>query len=297
MPGLHTEARFNRVALGIGCVVLSALLLAPIVQTATKFLTADYIVWQIIWVRSLGHTALMLALFWPRHGIRVFSSARPGLQLLRSGLQFLGAAVWITAIAKVPLTTAAAMNFTAPIMVVMLSIPLLGERVGVHRWLAVFVGFAGTLVIIRPDTDGVPIEIVLLLIAALCFALFQILTRKLAVYDSAATTSTYTVLVALVGSSFFIPFGFQLPPAGQMLDWIAFLVIGSFGAFRHFFVIKGFEFAPASIASPFFYLELIGVAILGYLVFGDYPDAWTWVGAGIIVMSGLYIAHREARAR
>lgn len=270
-------------------------MLAPVAQTSTKFLTGDFSLVQIIWVRGLGHTLWMMVLFWPRHGIGIFRSARPWTQLARSTLLFLSSVAWITAVSKVPLATASAMGFTAPIMVVLLSIPLLGERVGRHRWAAVLVGFCGALVIIRPGADGVPIEIVLLLISAFLFALYQIMTRKLAGIDNAATSSTYTVLVALFASSCVVAFDFHLPAAGAVYPWLAFLAIGLFGGFRHFFVIKAYEQAPASVISPFFYVELIGVTILGFIIFGDFPDLWTWVGAAIIIVSGLYIAHREAR--
>ena len=157
----------STVSLGIAFIVLSCVVFAPLTQTATKFVATDFPVFQVMFFRSLGQTAWMLLFFWRGHGIGMFRSQRPGLQLTRSALLFLSSLCWISAVASVPLTTASAINFTAPIMVVLLSIPLLGERVGVHRWAAVLIGFCGALVVIRPGAGEVPMEIWLLLLAAM----------------------------------------------------------------------------------------------------------------------------------
>ncbi|MCB1739212.1 MAG: DMT family transporter [Gammaproteobacteria bacterium] len=293
-----STSRTSTVSLGIAFIVLSCVVFAPLTQTATKFVATDFPVFQVMFFRSLGQTAWMLLFFWRGHGIGMFRSQRPGLQLTRSALLFLSSLCWISAVASVPLTTASAINFTAPIMVVLLSIPLLGERVGVHRWAAVLIGFCGALVVIRPGAGEVPMEIWLLLLAAMLFALYQILTRKMASLDSAATSSIYTVLVALVVSSAIVPWHYRSPDESELVVWLAFIATGLLGGIRHFFVVKAYEHAPASAISPFFYAELVGVTILGFLVFGDLPDAATWLGAAIIVCSGLYIAHRErVRAR
>lgn len=280
-------------SIGIAFIVLSSVILAPLSQTATKYLTADFPLMQIVWVRSAAHILWMVALFWPQQRLRVFRTSNLKLQLARSSLLFLSSLCWITAISTVPLTTASSIGFTAPIMVVLLSIPLLGERVGMYRWMAVLVGFGGALIIIRPGVEPVPPEVFLLLAAAFLFAVFQIITRKLASMDSAATTSVYTVFVALIASTLVLPWNFEPIDPSNWLVLLAFFATGLIGGFRHFFVVKAYEHAPASVISPFFYCELVGVTILGFLVFGDFPDSHTWLGAAIIVSSGLYIAHRE----
>lgn len=288
-PGLN----MGKVSLGILFIVLSSVLFAPLSQTATKYLAGEFPLFQILFFRSLGQTAWMLLFFWPRHGMRVFHANRPGLQLFRSALLFVSSLCWITAVAVVPLTTASAINFTAPVFVVILSIPLLGERVGLHCWSAVLIGFVGALVVIQPGAGGIRIEIVLLLVAALLFALYQIFTRVAAATDTEATSSIYTVLVALVVSGMLVPWNYESPDPGDVLVWVAFLATGLLGGIRHYLVVKAFTCAPASLISPFFYFELVGVTLLGFLVFGDFPPPSTWLGAAIIVSSGLYIAHRE----
>ena len=281
------------ISLGIVFIVVSSMIFAPLSQTATKYLATDFPIFQIVFFRALGQTFWMIVFFWPRHGPGMFRASRPGIQLSRSVLLFISFLFWLKAIAVVPLATASAINFTAPIIVVLLSIPMLGERVGLHRWSAVLVGCVGALIIIHPGSDGVSAEIIYLLCAAALFAVYQVLTRKVVTVDSAAVTSTYTVLVALAVSAVVMPFEYRSPDAGDWLVWTAFVAAGVLGGIRHFFVVKAYELAPASVVSPFFYCELVGVTTLGFLVFGDFPDTATWTGAGIIVCSGLYIAHRE----
>jgi len=281
------------VTIGIVSILLSSVIFAPTSQTATKYLASEFPVMQVLFFRSLGQTLWMLLLFLPRHGVGVFRSARPGLQLGRSALLFVSGIFWVQAIAVVPLATASAINFTAPLMVVVMSVFVLGEKVGIHRWVAVAVGLIGALVVIRPGSGDMPPAILLMLLASFLFACYQIMTRKVASVDSDATTTLFTVLVALLVTSMLIPWNYVAPEPGDYIVWIAFTATGLLGGLRHMFVVKAYANAPASVVSPFFYCELVGVALLGFLVFGDVPDIWTWVGAGIIVCSGIYIAQRE----
>jgi drug/metabolite transporter (DMT)-like permease len=285
--------RKSNIPLGIAFIVVSSVLFAPTSQTATKFLAAEFPIVQIIFFRSLGQFFWLLVFFWRGHGAGMFRTANRRLQWGRSILLAMSMTLWVSVIAEVPLTTASAINFTAPIMVVVLSIPLLGERVGIHRWAAVLMGFTGALVIINPLGDSVPVEIVTLLGAAALFALYQILTRQVTATDSAATTAMYGVLAALIGSAFLVPWHNEPVTPGNIMVWIAFAATGLLGGIRHLFVVNAYQHAPASVVSPFFYCELVGVALLGFVVFGDVPTSRTLVGASIIVISGLYIAHRE----
>jgi drug/metabolite transporter (DMT)-like permease len=153
------------------------------------------------------------------------------------------------------------------------------------------------LLVLRPGSTGLAIETLLLFGTAASFALYQILTRKVSNSDTAAANASYTIIVQLVVTSFLLPFDFRLPDAGETSAWLAFSGLFFLGGFRHFFIVKAYEHAPASFISPFFYTELVGVTAMGLLIFGEFPDAWTWTGGGIIMLSGLYIAHREALHR
>jgi drug/metabolite transporter (DMT)-like permease len=172
-------------------------------------------------------------------------------------------------------------------------VPLLREPVGWRRWSAVVVGFAGALVIIRPGAGLNDPAVLVLLGAAAFYALYQIATRRGGAYDSAETGIVYAALVGTIASTLVVPFVFEAPRS--LRDLFLFLGLGLFGGFGHYFVTRAFQHAPAAVISPLGYVELLGTTILGYLIFDNFPDAWTWVGAAIIIASGAYTAARERR--
>jgi drug/metabolite transporter (DMT)-like permease len=174
-------------------------------------------------------------------------------------------------------------------------VPLLRETVGPRRWAAVVGGFIGALIIIRPGSSLANPAVLLLLANTMCYALYQIATRRTGAIDNAETGIVYAALVGTVVTSFIVPFVFTAP---TRLDQLAlFAGLGIFGGFGHYLVTRAFQYGPASVISPFGYVELIGTTALGYLIFGDFPDFWTWIGVAIIVASGAYIAMRERRLR
>ena len=273
-----------------------AILLMPVMNTIAKMLTVDYPLTQVVWARFTGHFVCMTLLFWPGRGLKLFRSGRLFLQLSRSVIMFVSNGCYIVALSTVALATASAIMFTAPLIVTTLSVPLLGERVGLRRWGAVVVGFVGALIIIRPGLntpafDGTPLGIVLLLFSAATFALYQILTRKLSGQDSAETNIVYTALIAAIVTTFIMPFVLVMPKG--VGDGLLFALVGVVGGFSQYFIAKALEQAPASVVSPYLYGELLLAAMVGFAVFGDFPDHWTWLGAAVIAASGLYIAYRE----
>ena len=182
-----------------------------------------------------------------------------------------------------------------PLIVTALSVPLLREQVGMRRWSAVCVGFLGALLIIRPGSGFANPAVLLLLASALAYALYQIATRWVMAHDSPATGIIFAALIGSLGTTTALPFIFVMPQS--LFDLALFVSLGCLGGLGHFLVIKAFQAAPASVIAPLGYVELIGTAILGYLIFGNFPDALTWVGALIIIASGLYIAMRERRRK
>lgn len=290
-----TETLRRNVSRGILFMCL-AILLMPMMNAMAKSLTVDYPLAQVVWARFTGHFVCMTLVFWPTRGWRLFKSAKPVIQLARSAIMFASNGCFIAALSTVALATSSAIMFTAPLMVTALSVPFLREKVGIRRWSAVFVGFIGALIIIRPgmDTPGFDasgIGIMLLLVSAASFAVYQILTRKLSDRDSAETMIVYTALIAAVVMSCAMPFIIVAPM--NVTDLALFAGLGIFGGFTQYFVAKALEQAPASVVSPYLYGELLMAAIIGYAVFGEFPDSWTWVGAGVIAASGVYIAYRE----
>ena len=267
----------------------------PLLNIAVQYLTAEYSVIQLVWARYVGHLAYILAVLIPTRGLRFVRTNRPKIQLLRSALLVTGTFLYFTALVYIPVVTAAAVNFTTPLMIVALSIPILGERVGFRRWSAVALGFVGAVIIIRPGLEGAHWAAFLVLGCAACNAFYQILTRSLAGHDSAETSIFYTALVPSALVTLLLPFDARMPGSG--LDWFLFSTLGLIGGLGHYFVIKAYENAEASIISPLSYVQLIGATVLGYIVFADFPDGWTWLGAAIIVASGIYIMRRETIRR
>tara|TARA_Y100001970_G_scaffold294370_1_gene451914 strand:- start:16116 stop:17030 length:915 start_codon:yes stop_codon:yes gene_type:complete len=277
---------------GILLMCVTAIIMFPLLNATVKFLVTDFNVWQIVWVRSIAHFGVMAIFFMPKMGpIGLFRTAHPIYQGLRSVFQLLAMLLYFSALEKISLPTVTAIGFTAPLMVVAFSVPILGEHVGFRRWGAVIIGFIGALIIIRPGSDLTDWAVFYVLAGAFCYAVYQALTRKVSEKDAPGITAIYTVLLALIVSSIFAPFDLNMPM--NLEHWLAFIGLGLFGAIGHFFLIKAYSLAEASIISPFDYGQLIGAAIIGYMVWGDFPDLWTWIGAGILILSGIYITRYE----
>jgi drug/metabolite transporter (DMT)-like permease len=191
--------------------------------------------------------------------------------------------------------TASAIGFTSPLIVTALSVPLLHEHVGIRRWSAVFIGFAGALLVIRPGSGLFDPAVLLLLLSSAAYALYQIATRWVSFYDDAAIGILFTALLGSLVMTVPLPLVLVMPRS--VLDILLFCSLGLLGGFGHYLVIRAFQSGPAAVIAPLGYVELIGTTILGYAIFGNFPDLWTWIGAAIIIASGLYIAFRERLRR
>src|SRR5436305_1439238 len=219
----------------------------------------------------------------------------PEVQIGRSLLMLVSNMIFVVAISRVPLATASAIGFTSPLIVTALSVPLLHESVGIRRWSAVVVGFAGALLVIRPGAGLHDPAVLLLLLSSAAYALYQIATRWLGLYDDAAVGIVFSALLGSLVMTAVLPFVFVMPQS--TLDFLLFCSLGLLGGAGHYLVIRAFQYGPAAVIAPLGYVELIGTTILGYAIFGNFPDAWTWLGAAIIIASGVYIAFRERRRR
>lgn len=267
--------------------------LFPTLDAIAKYLAGDYSVIEIVWARFLAQFAVAAALLGPR---RLRTAIRTPYRTLQFG-RSLGFAVhtilFIAAITYLPLADAIALLFVGPLMVTALSSPLLGETVGLSRWLGVLVGFLGAIVIIRPGFGVFHWATILVLLSAACFALYQLATRELSSHEDPLTTLFYTPAAGLAVMSALVPFFWTTPTAD---DALLMALMGGVGAFAHFMLIKAYESAEASSLAPFSYVLIVSATILGYAVFGDLPDAWTVIGALIVIAGGLYVGRREARA-
>jgi drug/metabolite transporter (DMT)-like permease len=264
----------------------------PFLNASAKYLGRHYPMPEVFWLRYAGHLVYCLIAFAPRRGLALFATRRPGVQAWRALLLFGSSAVYFLSLLTVELPTASAISFAGPILVTALSVPMLGEQVGWRRWTAVAVGFAGALIIIRPGSDVAQWGALLVLLNALFYALYQVLSRRVGSLDSAEISITLAGVGGVLISSILLCFSTIKLPA-DLLDGVVFAAIGLFGALGHYFVIKAYQWGSASAVAPVGYLELVGSTVLGYMIFAEFPDAWTWVGAAIIMASGLYITLRE----
>jgi len=289
---IATRWRASPAAAGIGLTLLATLMFT-IMDTIGKSLTATYPVQQVVWARYFFQLAWILLLI-PRIGVAgLFRTTRPGLHLGRGLLLASATFFFITAISVVPLADAYAITFTAPLIVTVLSIPILNERVGWRRWSAVLVGFVGILIVLRPMSGTVEWSMLLVLVTATCFAVYQILTRigSAAVGETAMMMLFYTALVGAVLASAIVPFYWQPVAPG---DWLWMTVVGVLAVTGHLSLIKALTIAPASLVAPFAYSQIVWALGLGYLWFGDAPGFSMLAGCTVIVGSGLYIFYREA---
>ena len=290
-PSLHDPGtpRADRPALGIGLMVLAMFLLS-VMDAVSKHLTDSLAVPQILAIRFWVFLLFALTLASGNGFLRTVRSATPGLQLLRSFIMLGQMSAFIFAVSYLPLADVGAIFAVAPLLVMVLAAVFLGEKIGPRRAAAVVFGFIGVLIIIRPGT-GVfdPISLVALG-GASCWACFQILLRLVGRRDSALTTTLYSAMVGCFAFSLAAPFVWRAP---DPITWAWLLLLGSLGATGHYLLSTAFRHAPASTLQPFAYTMPLWAVLMGWLVFHDIPDLWTFIGGGLVIASGLYALRRE----
>ena len=278
----------DNVAAGIGWMLVTTFFFVSL-DSLAKVMLQSYPLVEVVWARFLFHLLFVSAVMGRRFGSMV-RSGKLSLQLVRSVLLFTTTLLFFAGVHLVPLAEASAIMFLTPILVTALSVPLLREAVGPRRWAGVAIGFCGALIIVRPASGFMELGALILLVAATTNASYQIITRQLRAIDSPLTTLFYSALPGAVVFSLAVPFFWVTP---RLLDWGLFLAMGICGGLGHLCLIKAFRAAPAAVVAPVSYVSLIWAIGYGFVIFGDLPDLWTLVGAGIIAASGLYILHRE----
>ncbi len=295
MPGPAGASRFDRrILVGI-LFMCGAGSLFPVMNGLVKELGAAYDSTQIVWARVLGHLIFVLILFAPSRGFAILKSAKLPWQIGRSLLLLASTLMFFHAVKDIPLAKAASISFTAPLMVTLLALPILGERIGMARLLAAMVGFAGVLIVIRPGSELFQWASLLIVGSSACYALYQIFTRKVAGFDAPETSVVYSALIGTLITTAIVPFIWTTPVNWQ--DAVIMASLGVFGGLGHYCVARSLTYAPANIVTPFQYFQLIGSVIVGYFMQNHLPDAWTWLGAAIIIASGLYIGWTETRSK
>lgn len=269
----------------MACVGLAAL------DATGKYLSRDYSVAQITWARYAGHFVFALALAWRHHGLRFARTRRLPLQLTRSALLLVATLCGFSGLARVPIAEATAVSFLAPVFIVILSRPLLGERVSAGRWTAVAAGFAGVLLIVRPGGAVFRPAILFMVAMAVLNALYQLLTRKLAGED-AYTTLFYTAVVGTVGMG--LGLWWMAPGPTPRLEHLPlFALLGLTGGGAHLLLIHAYNRAPAAMVTPFAYVQMIWAVLFGVFLFDQLPDVPSALGMLCIVASGVRLALSE----
>ena len=259
-------------------------------DAVSKHLTSSLPVIEILWVRYLFFALFGFLLAVHYSGLRGLRTSIPFLQIA-IGLALVFEIVLFTyAFRYLPLADAHVMAASVPLIVLALAVPILKERVGHRRWFAVILGFLGVLIILRPGFGNWQPILFLPLLGALGFAVYLVLTRMAAKFDTIGTSAFYTGLVGLSVLTIFLPLEWKTP---TIEEWGWLLLASVLGLCGHISVIKALSIAEASVLQPFFYVVLVWATFLGFIIFDDIPDFITIIGACIIVGSGLYAWYRE----
>ena len=269
---------------------LCAWIILPFMDAIAKYLSSDLSFFQITWARYFFTVFWTLPLMFFFFRKNLTFSENPKLQILRGIILFSANICFFYSISIISLSKALTLAFVAPLVTTALSPFLLGEKVGFKRWSAVLVGFFGTLIVIRPGF----IEFNLATLAALgtgcLYGVYLIITRKLHSTDNPLLTLLITGVVGASIGSFFVPIVWINPTP---IQWAWLGLMGIFACLGHLFLIYSLRYANASILAPFGYFEIVTNIILGYYIFNQFPDIWTFLGLFIIISSGIYIFRRE----
>lgn len=273
---------------------VGAVVLFSVSDAMAKVLRVSLPPVEVAWLRYMTFAAFAAVLA-VRNGFPALRSRRPGLQVLR-GVTLVGsAALFIAGLGRLPLAEAAAISFISPAFITALSIPFLGEKVGLRRWAAVAAGLLGVLIVIRPGSGALQAAALFPLASAACWAVTIIVTRRMGTQDRSETTLLWSAWTGLLLLTALVPVGFVAPTAGQVALGVG---IGLAASTGQYVLILAYRRAAASLLAPFSYVQLLSSTLLGALVFGAIPDGMTLLGSAIIIASGLYTVHRErVRAR
>jgi drug/metabolite transporter (DMT)-like permease len=276
--------------LGIA-LMCGALLCFSCLDGIAKWLTPRVGLIETTFVRYF-FSILLVSLFinpWSQPGLLI--TKKPWMQAARSLLLFACTALNFLALEHLQLAQTMSIMFLTPLLVALLSGPILGEWVGPRRLAAIGIGFIGVLIVIRPGMGGIHPAAIYTVIGVVFYALYSILTRILASHDSSGTTMFYSGLGGLIVLLPIIPFVWKNP--NTFFEFFMMVALGAFGALGHWILIKAYRLAPAPILSPFIYSQIIWMMLIGYLFYNDIPDIWTLAGSTVVIASGLYLLQRE----
>lgn len=271
--------------------MLVAVALFAMMDAGLKQLSAHYPPFQVASLRGAASLPLVLAWALATVGMAPLLKVRWSLHLLRGVLGVAMMAAFVYAVARMPLSTTYSIFFVAPLIITALSVPFLGEKVGPRRWTAIAVGLVGVLVLLRPTGEGLAsLAALAVLVAAVMYAISAITVRILARTDSTQSMMVWLMAMIAVGAGV-LAWPQWVPIRGEDLWLIA--GIGVAGALGQYAITEAFRMGEASLIAPLEYTALVWGVLLDLTLWGVLPDAITWLGAGIIIASGLYLLRRE----
>ncbi|MGH6717911.1 MAG: DMT family transporter [Alphaproteobacteria bacterium] len=286
-PRLHEPAK------GILC-ANAAMAIFSTQEVVFKWLSADYDILQLVFIRTWFALIPILWFVWRAGGPRILLSPQYPWLIGRGVIGFCAFYTYFSAIARMPLADVSAITFASPLIITALSVPVLREPVGPHRWGAVVVGFVGVLIVVGPAGDALQFGALLALASAFFYSFSAVIVRALSGREASAVVVFYTSVTFLLASGAAQPFVWVAP---AWRDVAIMAITGICGGFAQFLLTQAYRFAPVAIVAPFDYTHLIWATAYGYIFFHDVPGASVLIGAGIVIACGLYIARREALAK
>ncbi len=285
----------DRASAGVMMMILAVILFTGIDSSAKWLSMAGLPVIQIVFFRYFVHFIVANCFYMPQHGLVIYRSNVPTKQFLRSTFLFMSTVLNFWALKYLPITVTTSIAFAGPIVTTLIAIPILGEKVGIHRIIAICVGFFGVLLVIQPWSAAFHPAMVLSIGNLLTVSGYFIMTRMIAGLES---NSTQPVWSSGIASLVLAPFAFYVWSWPENLQqWLVVLAIGCFGAFGHISATIAHRWADASVLAPMIYTQVFWAAVVGVLIFNTWPTVWTLSGGMVIISSGIYIWHRERNKR
>ena len=285
-----THSASSRTLVGIG-LMLTAMAVLPFLDAIAKYLGQQGVpVMQIVWARLFFGALLTMPFALKQAGLKGLVPNMPVMHTIRAALLIAATAFFFMALHYLSIADTLAIFFVQPLIVTLLSPLVLGETVGIRRWLAVIIGFIGTLIIIRPGFQELNPGVFLALAAGASLAVYLLLTRRIAGSAPAMVTSFYTALMGAIITTVIVFFVWHPPTLAQ---WGLFVLLAAIANGGHYLIIRAYDHAEASLLAPLAYSEMIMATVLGWYIFGDFPDIWTFVGVAILIACAIYISWRE----
>lgn len=271
--------------------MICAMFIMPLLDVVAKFLGQQGVpIIQIVWARLVFGMLMTAPAVAHGEGIKALVPTQLPLHLARAVLVVMSTMMFFWALKFQGVAETLSIFFVQPLVITIFSPLILGERVGVRRWLAVAVGFLGTLIIIRPGFQDINPGMVLSLGAGVCSGLYMTLSRKLAGTSSAMANTFYTSGIGAIISSVIVMFFWATPSLKQ---WGMFALLSFLATSGNFIILRAYAHAEASLLAPFGYTEMIMAVAAGWYFFNDFPDAWTFLGVAVLIACAIYISLRE----